>query len=196
MSLYQQQREKVAQSILNTSIDLFRKHGYEKTTIDMITQEVGVAKGTFYNFFVSKRDVLMKWAAQVFKRLDFRSAFSAQRNFEHNMFVMVRLLSSYIKEDYVLFAGFLKELFAEQGLSEEASSFDFAGIMSQIADSSSDREKFSGTDGVLKISILSDSLFMGIIRWFNKHSLCDGLETYLLDIVRICFHGFLDPMEG
>lgn len=44
--------------LLNAAEKLMSKKGYEKTTVEEITNEAGVAKGTFYVYFKSKEDVL------------------------------------------------------------------------------------------------------------------------------------------
>ena len=45
--------------LLNVSLDLFTNKGFDHTSIEDITVEAGVAKGTFYNFFEKKEDVLL-----------------------------------------------------------------------------------------------------------------------------------------
>jgi AcrR family transcriptional regulator len=44
--------------LLDTALSLFERDGFERTSIDQITAEVGVAKGTFYHYFSSKQDLL------------------------------------------------------------------------------------------------------------------------------------------
>ncbi|MGG3938489.1 TetR/AcrR family transcriptional regulator [Anoxybacillus kestanbolensis] len=41
-----------------TALHLFQKQGYEQTTILQITNEAGIAKGTFFNYFRTKEEVL------------------------------------------------------------------------------------------------------------------------------------------
>ncbi|NQX71320.1 TetR/AcrR family transcriptional regulator [Paenibacillus alba] len=43
--------------ILDSALELFAEHGYETTTVHMITERAGVAKGTFFNYFDCKEDV-------------------------------------------------------------------------------------------------------------------------------------------
>ena len=45
--------------ILRAAMDLFSKKGFELTTVEDITRAAHVAKGTFYNFFPKKEDVLL-----------------------------------------------------------------------------------------------------------------------------------------
>lgn len=43
--------------IINTAIDLFAKKGYEKTTVEDITNAMEIAKGSFYYYFKTKQEV-------------------------------------------------------------------------------------------------------------------------------------------
>ena len=55
--------------LLSTAMALFTQFGYDKTSVQMITDKVGVAKGLFYHYFDSKIDLLQKlatWQADTF----------------------------------------------------------------------------------------------------------------------------------
>lgn len=52
--VYNQKRDE----ILDVAEKLFARKGYEKTTINNILHELGIAKGTFYYYFKSKEEVL------------------------------------------------------------------------------------------------------------------------------------------
>lgn len=45
------------QEIVAAAMELFTKQGYEKTSVEDITNAIKVAKGSFYNYFKSKREV-------------------------------------------------------------------------------------------------------------------------------------------
>lgn len=53
------QKENRRSEILRAAMDLFSKKGFELTTVEDITRAAHVAKGTFYNFFSKKEDVLL-----------------------------------------------------------------------------------------------------------------------------------------
>ena len=57
---YQQRLEE----FLKTAQQLFFQQGYEKTTVNNIIDTMGVAKGTFYHYFTSKKDLLEKLVDQ------------------------------------------------------------------------------------------------------------------------------------
>lgn len=46
------------EEFLETAMALFDEKGYEHTTVDMIANRMGVAKGLFYHYFESKDDLL------------------------------------------------------------------------------------------------------------------------------------------
>ncbi|MEI6126182.1 MAG: TetR/AcrR family transcriptional regulator [Pseudomonadota bacterium] len=45
--------------ILKAAIELFTKKGFEMTNVESIARRAKIAKGTFYNFFDKKEDVLL-----------------------------------------------------------------------------------------------------------------------------------------
>lgn len=44
--------------LYEAALELFREQGYEATTVDQITRQAGLAKGTFFNYFPTKDAVL------------------------------------------------------------------------------------------------------------------------------------------
>jgi len=59
--------------IMDSARKLFAEHGYEATTVEQITKQANVAKGTFFNYFGSKEDILCDmqsfWAVGEIKKL-------------------------------------------------------------------------------------------------------------------------------
>lgn len=52
--------------LLESAIKLFKEKGFSRVTVDEITSSIGVAKGTFYNYFSSKESILV----EEFKKID------------------------------------------------------------------------------------------------------------------------------
>ena len=46
------------QEIIDTALKIFIHKGYEKTSVNDILNEIGIAKGTFYHYFKAKEEVL------------------------------------------------------------------------------------------------------------------------------------------
>ncbi len=47
--------------ILDTALELTRKRGFEKASIQDICKEAGVSTGAFYHYFKSKDEIVMGW---------------------------------------------------------------------------------------------------------------------------------------
>jgi AcrR family transcriptional regulator len=58
VGLRERKKARLRQQIIDTSIKLFRKHGYENTRIDDIVQMLEVSQPTFFRYFPSKDAVL------------------------------------------------------------------------------------------------------------------------------------------
>lgn len=56
---FQEIREKSREHLVNVSMKLFATKGYQNTSISMIAQEAGVAKGALYHYFKSKEELLV-----------------------------------------------------------------------------------------------------------------------------------------
>ncbi len=47
------------ENLYSAAVALFRQQGFDQTRVEEITQAAGVAKGTFFNYFPTKEDVLL-----------------------------------------------------------------------------------------------------------------------------------------
>jgi AcrR family transcriptional regulator len=57
----EQKKNQLKGHLYEVALELFRDQGYEQTTVALITERAGVAKGTFFNHFPSKEHVLAEW---------------------------------------------------------------------------------------------------------------------------------------
>jgi AcrR family transcriptional regulator len=54
----QKQKEKIRGLLQQKALELFKSQGYHQTTIMQITESAGLAKGTFFNYFRTKEEIL------------------------------------------------------------------------------------------------------------------------------------------
>ncbi len=52
-------REKSREKILSAALELFANKGYYATSIDSIAKKAGISKGLIYNYFESKKSILL-----------------------------------------------------------------------------------------------------------------------------------------
>lgn len=196
MSLYQQQRMQTKNQIYDTAVELFHKKGYEKVTIEDITKSIGIAKGTFYNFFSSKREILLLWSTQQFQQFDFFQTLNKNQSIQENMNSLITFLVKCIAENHNMFRSFLNELLRMDTRNQESNGdYDFIQIFSNVICYSNDFEAIGELYLKEKITVLNNALFLSLIDWFNKEKTIKGLEQYLKDIVKICLYGILKNME-
>jgi AcrR family transcriptional regulator len=58
VSRRERKKDETRERIFKVAIKLFRDRGFDRTTIDDITEKADVAKGTFFNYFPRKESVL------------------------------------------------------------------------------------------------------------------------------------------
>ncbi len=61
MSWSQHKKAELTEHLFQTALGLFRDEGFEPVTTAMVAAKAGVAKGTFFNHFSTKVDVLKEW---------------------------------------------------------------------------------------------------------------------------------------
>ena len=64
MSLREQKKKETRNRIFEISLRLFKEKGFEGTTVDEITKEAGIAKGTFFNYLPTKESLLSYFREQ------------------------------------------------------------------------------------------------------------------------------------
>lgn len=61
--------EERQREILDRCIDLFSRHGYENCSTNLLKKTLGVAKGTFYKYILSKEDLYLYLAEVVLQEM-------------------------------------------------------------------------------------------------------------------------------
>ncbi len=63
------ERETIRAQFREKGKKLFEKHGLKKTSVDELTEAVGISKGAFYLFFESKEELFMEILEQIEKEI-------------------------------------------------------------------------------------------------------------------------------
>ena len=100
--------------ILSTGIDLFSRRGFDAVTIEEIADAADVGKGTIYNYFSTKEDIVVAFMADLEARLAPRIArFTPGRRPAHRVLADYILLHFRLKEPYHAFVRvFLAQMFS------------------------------------------------------------------------------------
>ncbi len=190
MSIFKQQREMVKKEILEKSVSLFKEKGYSSISIEQIAKETGIAKGTFYNYFTTKKDILILWADQEFSKIAFQNIEYHNFTMQNNLYRLVEILVEAIKVEGNLFTSFFEEIILTSPRKELENRFDFLSIFSKAIKSSSDSESI-GDNFNEKMNVFNNAMFLGLTEWLKRENTVDGLEQYLKMIVDICLFGMV-----
>ncbi|CAM5228079.1 TetR/AcrR family transcriptional regulator [Streptomyces xanthochromogenes] len=63
-------KQRMRGRIFSAALSLFAEKGFEQTTIDDITERADVARGTFFNHFQHKEELITTWSNQRRERLE------------------------------------------------------------------------------------------------------------------------------
>jgi len=89
-------RDVKEERIVIAALELFGKKGFEKTSVESITRKARVAKGTFYNFFDKKEDVLLHFLDREYGKSE--AEIAQKRSSQQAFLDQIELsVSSYIK---------------------------------------------------------------------------------------------------
>lgn len=77
--------------LYSAAVTLFRQRGFDQTRVEEITQAAGVAKGTFFNYFPTKEDVLLYIGERHMSRLGAALGNGAGKQFSQERSAMVAL---------------------------------------------------------------------------------------------------------
>lgn len=69
LSRRERKKKDTYDKIFASAMHLFRKQGFEATSVEQITQYADVGKGTFYNYFPTKEAVVLEFSRQANREL-------------------------------------------------------------------------------------------------------------------------------
>lgn len=67
LSRRERKKQETSEKIFTAAMQLFRKQGLERTSIEQITELADVGKGTFYNYFGSKEAVILEFSRRAYR---------------------------------------------------------------------------------------------------------------------------------
>ncbi|MGA2889334.1 MAG: TetR/AcrR family transcriptional regulator [Terracidiphilus sp.] len=111
----EQKKIAVRSQILSTAIDLFSRRGLDTVTIDEIAASADVGKGTIYNYFATKEDIIVAFMADLEARLaPAIASFTPGDRPVHHALADYILLHFRLKEPYHAFVRvFLAQMFID-----------------------------------------------------------------------------------
>ncbi|GHD02248.1 TetR family transcriptional regulator [Streptomyces violarus] len=186
-------KQRVRDRIYTSALTLFADQGYDGTTIDQIAEHADVARGTFFNYFQRKEDLVTAWAEARKRRLELAMEESMK---SRNDDVTVHLercmaaLAEFNESEREITAAMLQAwVKAGQPLLEEP----YAGqVFANIIEAGRQRGEVSFDIDPMRVgNILRDSYLGLLYRWSQDPGGRVPLHIELREVLRIVLTGVL-----
>ncbi|MDW7678293.1 MAG: hypothetical protein SCK57_11590 [Bacillota bacterium] len=138
---------------------------------------------------MKKSDILFVWAEEMLAHLDAGAVVQADRTIFQNLEAFCHLVAHSIKLNEKVYLIFLRELQTIEASAERDRVFDFKPFYKHLIRASKDFSASMENRLELKVDVLNNSLFAGIVNYFRGFNTSDGLEQRMIDIVSICLYG-------
>jgi len=89
----ERKKEAIRSKIILTAIDLFSKNGIDAVTVDEIAESADIGKGTIYNYFDTREDIIVAFIAQIEQEVQskLRTFSSSKRRLDAILTEFIRL---------------------------------------------------------------------------------------------------------
>jgi AcrR family transcriptional regulator len=180
--------------LYTVSVQLFTENGYDETSIGDITERADVARGTFFNYFDRKEDVIAAWSARrrATLRTELREVVADGTDVATCLVDCMRRLARINTEDWpstrVMVSAWVR---SGQPIAEEpyASSL-FTEVINAGIESG---DIAPGTDVVLVGHLLRDLYLGALYRYIGSEAVPESLEDELSELTRTVLRGLLVP---
>ena len=175
-------KENTRKKIFKAALELFTSKGFEKTIIEDITKRAKVAKGTFYNFFSKKEDVLVYYLESKIAQSHEKFIINNGSNFIEQYKGLLSNYLNFIFKNKNFAKIILKERVMSQGSKNNPYELEIKQRLAQLVDLAKQREEISDhidTSRIVEVVTGINTLY--IIYWVNG-SLTNKEEC----IARIC----------
>ncbi|MDO0929414.1 TetR/AcrR family transcriptional regulator [Streptomyces sp. TG1A-8] len=176
------------------AIELFVEKGYDHTSIDEIAERADVARGTFFNYFQRKEDIITTWGerrrAALVTGLDEDSVFtpSSIARLHRCMAVLVRINQEEPQLTTAMLTAWVK---AGRPILEEPY---VAEVFARIVDSGMRQGELDpGMSPIIVGNVLRDVYLGALYRWANRSS---GTTTSLAEELQQILRLLLGGMTG
>lgn len=186
------QRER-RRRILDSTLALASKGGYEAVQMRAVAEKAEVAVGTLYRFFPSKVHLLVSALAREFARLDERTERSAPPGDtpQERMLVVVSMITSAMQNDPNLTEAMTRAfMFADASVAREVE------LVGHTVDRIIARAMASGEPTELQLSIarvISDVWMSNLVAWLTRRATAADVQHRLQLTIELLLGTDADP---
>ena len=178
----ERKKEETKRRIYVAALELFHEKGFERTTVDEITERADVAKGTFFNYFPHKESVLAFLSEEWLKRVEEEAAQPHRLAAERITALFTAVASAYGENrslTHLVVAAGMQQMFCPE--DRQTRSRFVALVNEAIAEGQASGE-FRGDLKPHAIFLALGAAFMGTLFWWAGHRHPSDLDAPLPDV--------------
>lgn len=163
-------KENTREQILKAAIDLFAGKGFEQTTVESITRKAKIAKGTFYNFFEKKEDVLLYFLDKEISKSgeEIERKIGGQKTFADQIELLITTYIKHIFSNREFSKVLLKERVVKIGTGHNKNELNLMRTLSQLIESAQQRNEIRRSLDPQQMAEMIFALYtMYVIYWTN-----------------------------
>lgn len=189
-------KQEMENRIYEAGMELFQEKGFSGTTLMEICHLAGVSKGTFFNYFSSKEDIIAKFGRNQIKVLSsFAEELPSTMSTKEKIIAVLLEDIRGVKESQFFASVSLKGI-AEGGEMvyplEAQNRQNLAKIYEKILVEGSIAGQESNFS--LAADLIVSIYFHVLEKHFNPHEGLEDLETFIISAVDILFNGIKDGL--
>lgn len=194
-TLSRRERKKIEtrQRLMQVALRLFRNQGYDATTVEQITQAVGVAKGTFFNYFESKEAILPALAEWRFQKL--QEALTVEHSAPASPVARIKMALCLVVKDPLTDPQLAQRIFAAVMKQRERDRIGpvFVQLLTeQVRQAQAAGEIRADLDPLLLGGIIRALFFQQMLMWYHGYH-PTPLPTMLAEAVDLLLDGAAGP---
>ncbi len=163
-------RENTREHILKAAIDLFSRKGFENTSVESITRRAKIAKGTFYNFFEKKEDVLLYFLDREYSKSEeeIEHKLSSKQTFLDQIELSIAAYIKHIFPEKEFTKVLIKERIGKIGTGKNKNELHLMQALSQSIDMAKQRKEITRSIDSSRLAEMIFALYtMYVIYWTN-----------------------------
>ena len=194
-TLSRRERKKIEtrQHLMEVALQLFRDQGYGATTVKQITQAVGVAKGTFFNYFETKETILPALAEWRFQKL--QEALTVEAGAPASPVARIKMALCLVTKEPVTDPALMQRLFAAMMKQREEKRIGPAFIQlltEQVRQAQEIGEIRADLDPLYLGSLIRAIFFQQMLMWHHNYRPA-ALQTMIAEAIDLILTGVAGP---
>lgn len=183
------QAEATKNRIYECGVNLIRKHGFDRVTVEQIAKEAGVSVGTYYYYFETKYDLF----SEMFKRADeyFLTEVVGKLKAENCKERILEFFDGYAEFNYLDGVDMVKKLYTSDNKMFITKGREMQNILQTIIEEGQGKKQISKVQSSSEITRMLFVVARGVVYDWCLYDGTSNLKEEMKKIISIMVDGLL-----